>query len=158
MQKALEVRDQFISLAAHELRTPLTGIHGYSQLLRKKFTPEHTPEFAWISELSVQTNRLIYLVNELLEVTRIRTNKQKYAKQPVDLGAIVENVIRRFQYLYRERHFLLENSLEEEKLKILGDTEKIDQLLSHLLDNAEKFSFENKPIKVSLLGIKKILF
>lgn len=74
-RESLKMRDLFISMAAHELRTPITTISGYSQLLYSKFAGAGTAESRWIEDLSWECLRLTYLVNELLEVNRIKTGQ-----------------------------------------------------------------------------------
>lgn len=149
MANAVKMRDHFISLAAHELRTPLTSIHGYIQLLQKKIEQDNPTIESWISELQVQTYRLIYLVNELLEITRINTSKQKYFIKRRLLLPLVERVVNRYRHIHRERtiHFISKRMADE---YVQYDVEKIEQLLAHLLDNAEKFSNDTIPITVVL--------
>ena len=150
MAEALDTRDKFISLAAHELRTPLTSIHGYIQLLHKKFKDKKSREQEWINELYSQTHRLIYIVNELLDITRISSKRQQYVLNTFDIIPIIERVMSRYKIVHSNRRYYFLNELHEKSTFIKGDSEKIDQLISHLLDNAEKFSLEDSPLTIVL--------
>ncbi len=160
MAEALDTRDKFISLAAHELRTPLTSIHGYIQLLHKRFIHKKSQERLWIDELYAQTHRLIYIVNELLDITRINSKKQRYVKSTFNVVPIIERVIARYSAIHSQRKYNFVNDASDNSIFIKGDPEKIDNLISHILDNAEKFSNEESPLSVVLtqkknqIGIK----
>lgn len=74
---ALEMRDLFLSMAAHEFRTPITTIGGYAQMLRSKMK-QGSSEKVWIEEIYKETQRLARLVNELLEVNRMKTGHLQF--------------------------------------------------------------------------------
>lgn len=150
MQKALRLRDEFISLAAHELRTPLTSIHGYIQLLQKRLRNTHSQEKEWIDELYNQTFRLIYLVNEMLESTKISTKKQKYIMSSIHVEKVITNMITYYQALNKNREYIIQNNVGVDKDIVIGDAKKLEQLFSHILDNAEKFSQNNGKIIITL--------
>ncbi len=154
MANALSTRDEFISLAAHELRTPLTSIHGYIQLLHKRFVNRKSREQDWINELYSQTHRLIYIVNELLDITRINSKKQQYVKNTFDVIPLINRVILRYMTIHSQRKYSFVNNTDERSIFIKGDPEKIDQLISHLVDNAAKFSQEDTPLSIVLLQKK----
>ncbi|HUD45052.1 MAG TPA: ATP-binding protein [Patescibacteria group bacterium] len=151
MKGAVRLRDEFISLAAHELRTPLTAIYGYAQLLHKRFAHVNSQELGWINELYSQTFRLTYIVNELLEVTRISSSRQKFLLQKCNLPLIVENVVKRYRIMDPKRKYILNIKLQEGEGIMIGDNEKINQLVAHLIDNADKFSLDDTEIEVALV-------
>lgn len=154
MKQALDMRDQFISVAAHELRTPLTAIHGYAQLLHKRFSQINAQESGWIKELYGQTIKLIYLVNELLESSRVSSNRQKYVIQKCNLNTLAERVITRYEIMHVGRRYDYHTALSDKDAVILADSEKIDQLINHLVDNAEKFSLDEAPIEINLAATR----
>lgn len=149
-QKALEARDSFISMAAHELRTPLTTINGYSQLLHTKLSKSNTPEARWIEELSWECRRLTLLVNELLEVERIKTGQLRYLWKECSLGDILKRALQDFNFTHPQYKVVVEDKVEKNKDKVIGDYDKLLQVIINLLDNAAKFSAPDKKITVSL--------
>lgn len=149
VKRALEARDLFISMAAHELRTPITTISGYSQLLYSKFAGSDTIESKWISELSWEALRLTYLVNELLEVDRIKTGQFQYTFQECNFREVVRRAIADFHFTHPDYKVILNDQLNGADV-VIGDFNKLLQLVINLLDNAAKFSPSDSEIVIEL--------
>lgn len=147
---ALEARDLFISMAAHELRTPITTISGYAQLLYSKFGEAETPESRWIKELTWETLRLSHLVNELLEVDRIKTGQFQYFFKECSLKEILQRAAADFKITHPEHSLLIKNTIKKNKDIIIGDFDKLLQMILNLLDNAAKFSPPSLSITLKL--------
>lgn len=150
IKKALEARDLFISMAAHELRTPLTTISGYSQLLYSKLSGADTPESRWISNLSWETSRLTNLVNELLEVDRIQKGQFRYTFKECSLGEIIKRALADFRFTHPKHDVIFKNRIAEGKDAIIGDFDKLLQMVINILDNAAKFSLPKAGIAIGL--------
>lgn len=149
-QHALEARDLFISMTAHELRTPLTTINGYAQLLYSKWANSDTQESKWVEELTSESYRLTQLINELLEINRIKTGKLHYIWTECSLLDVVNRALQDFRFTHPDNKVLLVNRLAENKDRVIGDSNKLLQVIINLLDNAAKFSLLDKKIKVTL--------
>lgn len=149
VKSALESRDLFLSMAAHEFRTPITTISGYSQLLRNKIKAESS-EKRWVDEIFRETQRLSRLVNELLEVNRIKSGQLQYNWEECNISQLVKKVINGFRISHPTRQVDLKIEIEENESIIIGDEDKISQVLINLLDNAAKFSPLDKKIDVVL--------
>lgn len=149
-KKALEDRDLFISMAAHEFRTPLTTINGYIQLLYSKLSGANTSEARWVEELSWETTRLIMLVNELLEVHHIKSGKFRYQFKECSLMEVANRAIRESRFTHTHHQVVLEDKLGNHSDKIIGDHDKLLQVVTNLIDNAAKFSPQNTDIILSL--------
>lgn len=149
-KKALEARDLFISMAAHELRTPLTTISGYTQLLLSKFTGSNGPESRWIQDLSWETLRLTKLVNELLEVERIKLGQLKYVWKECSLRMIINRALTDFKFTHPNHQIKFEDKLGETSDKVVGDFDKLMQAILNILDNAAKFSPEGSEVALIL--------
>ncbi len=147
--EALKTRDLFISMAAHELRTPLTAINGYIQLLHRRLKDQGTSESRWVDQLWHESIRLTNLVNELLEINRIKSGQLKYDLQECHLSEIVENVKNEFSFSHPDREITIENELNQNDV-VTGDYGKITQVVTNLLENAIKFSSPNSRVKVTL--------
>lgn len=149
-RKALESRDLFISLAAHEFRTPLTTIYGYVQLLANKLPKDSSPQSRWVEELSFSTSRLTSLVNELLEVSRMKNNQFQYHWRECHLLKVINRAASEFQFSHPGRKLCLDNKLKNGKDVIVGDFDKLLQVIVNLLDNAAKFSSPESEITMGL--------
>lgn len=149
-QKALEVRDLFISLASHELRTPLTSINGYVQLLYTKIGKQETSEGRWVRELYEETGRLTGLVKELLEVNRIKQGQLHYILRECLFSDVINKAIERIKFLNPEREIVFENNVRKKNDLLIADSDKLLQMVTGLLNNAIKFSKDRTEIKITL--------
>lgn len=147
---ALAIREQFLSVASHELRTPLTALKGQIQLARRRLkrdTPREDLD-QLLARADIQVDRLAGLVHELLDVSRIAAGRFVIACEPVALGPLVERVVELERAAEPRR--LIELSLPATVPEIEGDTGRLEQVLTNLLDNARKYSPPDTPIHVSV--------
>lgn len=149
-KKALELRDLFISMAAHELRTPITTIHGYVQLLNSKMADTNTNEARWVKELHAESLRLISLVHELLETNRIKTGQFHFYWKECNLREIIERAVNNFKFNHPQRKLLFKDEISTKIPLIIGDFDKLIQVITNLLDNAAKFSSQDTAINLTL--------
>lgn len=149
-QKALEIRDRFISLASHELRTPLTSIHGYIQLLHQRMKKEQTVESRWMKELYIESLRMTQLVKELLDVNRIKQGQFAFVFSEVTMLDVVKSALERYQPVNTNHTFEFLCKLNDHQTKVVGDFDKLVEMTSGLLDNALKFSKPTDKITVTL--------
>ncbi|MBI4551128.1 MAG: GAF domain-containing protein [Candidatus Latescibacteria bacterium] len=130
-------RDAFVSIASHELRTPMTTILGFTELLLKRKIPETTAQ-EWLTSIYEDSKRLTSIVDDLLNVSRLQSGKIPINLQPVSIGAVVSKVLRAVGPT-TEKHFLVTH-VPEDLPDVLGDAEKVGQVLMNLLTNAIKYS------------------
>lgn len=147
---ALKTRDLFIAMAAHELRTPLTTINGYAQLLQKKATVDLPPYKNWIDQMVQEGIRLSQLINELLEINKIQSGKFQYIWKECHIGDILEHAVSIFKITHQNNQLYFINNAEHKNDALIGDSDKLLQVVINLLNNAVKFSSEEKPINLIL--------
>jgi signal transduction histidine kinase len=157
LEKALETRDHFISLASHELRTPLTSINGYIQLLHNKMEKNDTQESRWITALHTESIRMTNLVKELLDVNRIKQGQFAFIFNEVSLYDIIQKAISRHTITHIDNPIIFKNNISNNKYTITGDFDKLVEMVSGILSNAVKFSKPNAQIKVSLSSTSRTL-
>lgn len=153
-KKIDQMKSEFVSLASHQLRTPLTGIKWFSELLLrdpKKTLSSDQNEFA--NGILMSTNRIINLVDDLLDVSHIETGKNFDLKiESVDVIPLISYAINEKQPLIFKNNLIVELSKTLYKPLVLKiDKEKIQQVFENLLDNAIKFS---KPGTKINIGVK----
>lgn len=147
---ALELRDIFISMAAHELRTPLTSVNGYVQLLHSKLSGSNSVESRWVEQLSWETYRLTQLVNELLEINRIKSGKFQYIWKECSLREIINRAMSTFKFSYPQRKIVFKDELGTIPDRVVGEYNKLLQVITNLVDNAVKFSPADSEVTLAL--------
>jgi signal transduction histidine kinase len=151
-EAALTVRDEFISIAAHELRTPLTGIKTSAQLALRTVEDEPLDKartVRYLLGIESGANRLELLVNDLMDVSRMRSGNLLLRVTPIDLGPLVTAVVQRYAEIGGER-YRLTTDLPVAPLVVAGDAGRLEQILDNLLSNAVKYSPGGGEIAVSL--------
>lgn len=141
-------KDDFMSMASHELKTPVTSIKGYTQLLIRKFEREgmHEP-VAYLTRMDHQIDKLTRLIRDLLDVSKIQRGKLDYEETPIDIDALVRETIESVQQT-TTTHILVLHSTSQ--ATVLGDSERLSQVLINLLSNAIKYSPQADHVDVRL--------
>lgn len=150
-QDALQVREQFMSIAAHELKTPLTTLTGQVQLMRRRAEQtEGTPERDRRSLLLIggQVRRLSNLVNALLDISRIETGKLAIERAPLDICDLVRQVASEVQATLEGRQIAVE--CPDTPLFVLGDALRLEQVMLNLIQNALNYSQPPAPLIVTV--------
>lgn len=150
IKSALDVRDQFISMASHELRTPLTSINGYIQLLYRNLSKKDNPEARWIKELFEESGRLTQLVKVLLDLNRIKQGQFELILNEVNIVDLLNSAIEKFSFANPDYIIEFHNELANSSNRIVGDYNKLLQMVSGLLSNASKFSDPGSMISIEL--------
>ena len=139
----------FISTVSHELRTPLTSIRGFADTLLTSYdrlTPEQREKF--LNIIKDQSNRLINLVENLLTVSKMQSNKELMVYKTVDVIPFIDASVQMIKSQYKTHKYIC--NYEKNLPKILVDTDKFQQILLNLIDNASKYSPENSTVKVDV--------
>lgn len=158
LKKGLELRDRFISIASHELRTPLTSINGYIQLLRRKIADQNISEARWIESLYVESLRLTTLMKELLDINRINQGKFAFVFSEVSMKDVVEKSIERARVTATQHKIIFENKIINHQHTVIGDFDKLVEMVSGILTNAIKFSPAHSEIQVTLNSNPRTIF
>ena len=153
LRDALAARDTFLSVASHELRTPLTPLSLKLEMLAREARGELPAPFAqrvlgYTDATRRQVARLSSLVSDLLDVSRIAAGRFTVEREPVDLAAVVREVVVRAEPQAQRAGSRL--TLEApEHLQTESDRLRFDQVVTNLVDNAIKYG-DGKPIHVRL--------
>ena len=136
-----EAKSDFISIASHQLRTPLSIIKGYISMMRegtygKLETKIHDP----LEKVYISNERLIALVNDLLDLSRMERGRMQFDMKPTRLFEIVSSIVSDFQIVARNKKIKL--TLEKYFIDdlIIGDANKLHQVMLNLVDNAFKYT------------------
>ncbi|SEU34058.1 PAS domain S-box protein [Stigmatella erecta] len=151
LQKAIQVRDEFLSVASHELKTPLTPLSIKLQVLAREVAQQPDTPFTrrvqgYIDTGRKQISKLTELIGDLLDVSRIGAGRLQLARTEVDLGALAREVASRFEPAAALAGSTLSVRVEH---ACVGswDAARIEQVLTNLLDNALKYGF-GRPVSL----------
>ncbi|WP_336242785.1 sensor histidine kinase [Corallococcus exercitus] len=155
LREAIAIRDQFLSMASHELRTPLTPLKATLDLLIRQsesgqgMNPERQRET--FARLNRQVDRLTRLIGDMLDVSRLQSGRFALTVAPLDLVALAREVVERIQSARPERQGLV--FLEAPAGVLVGrwDEQRLDQLLTNLVENALRYSQPGTPVVMRVL-------
>jgi len=134
VEHSLQMQRDFVADVSHELRTPLTTLRGNLGLLRRKPLDEEQTDI--LNDMVDESDRLIRLVNDLLQLARADTGRS-LVKESVDISPLLQEVVRQAQLLDPQRTIQLNAA---DPLQVRGDRDAIKQVLIIGLDNALKHS------------------
>lgn len=143
-------KDEFIGLTAHELKNPLSVIKGYAQILThssKGAGQRKAVELA--REIESQSDKLVELINDLLDVTRIGIGSLLYKDERFCFFTLVKEVIKQQMVINNKRKILLFGKTQE---FVFADRYRIGQVITNLLTNAQKYSPSKSSIRVKIKG------
>lgn len=150
LAKVDQMKTEFVSTVSHELRTPLTSIKGYVDLVVDGEAGEiNETQRGFLGIVQSNTDRLVGLINDLLDISRIESGRLQLNITTVPLDPVIREVAASLRNQIEEKKLSLELVLPQEPLQVRGDRARIIQILTNLLSNAYKFTPEGGKISVS---------
>ncbi len=156
LEEANQLKDQFLSMASHELKTPITTIRGQAQVVLRRLSKQQAPSSEQaivqtaLQKIENQTHRLSALVDDLLELSSMRTGKISLRLQPCDLGEVCREAVEDQRLLHVATGRTIELEVLPTPLILQADPDRLSQVISNLVSNAIKYSPEACPVKVSI--------
>ncbi|MDQ3265430.1 MAG: ATP-binding protein [Myxococcota bacterium] len=147
-RKAVQLREDFLTIAAHELRTPLTPLKILLGSLESRLTQGGPPPLSLVRRAQRSVGRLTALVNDLLDVTQLVEGRLELHPEPISLGELLGELVEDYQVGDPTHRFETEGLAQS--LNIRADPGRIVQVVANLLDNAIKYSPEGSRVRVSL--------
>lgn len=145
-----QAKSEFLSTMSHELRTPLTAILGALNLLRQQQIDIPPKQQQQLLDLAFKNgNRLLYLVNDILDLQKIESGKMEYNFEPVNIVDILADAIKSMVGYCVEYNTSIQSTSSSTPIIINGDRQRISQVIINLLSNAIKFSPHHSTILVS---------
>jgi signal transduction histidine kinase len=125
-------------MASHELKTPVTSLKGFLSLLQRSLTG-HADErtLHYLARMNTQVNKLTNLINDLLDLSRMHIGKLTYREDLFEMDDLVQEIVENVQETTQTHQLLLE---EHSQAQVVGDRDRIGQVLINLLNNAIKYS------------------
>jgi signal transduction histidine kinase/ActR/RegA family two-component response regulator len=141
---ATQAKDMFLAMLGHELRNPLAPIVTSLELLRRRGlagTPEH-------EVISRQLRHVVRLVDDLLDVARITRGQMSLHREPLELPSVISRAVESVAPLLEQRRHTLELDVPASGLWVLGDADRLTQVVANLLTNAAKYTPSGGRIQV----------
>lgn len=137
-QKANEMKDLFTNMIAHELRAPLTAIRGYAAMIDERTIDSEEKKYA--QRVSESAERLIAIVNDLLDVARIQSGKLSVTPRECDVSKLLKTVIEELQVTASEKHVSLHYEGADTPHILFIDEKRLHQAITNLVSNSIKYT------------------
>ena len=147
LRSADKAKDEFLAMLGHELRNPLSAIIASAHVLRLS-RPDAAAALRAHEVIDRQARQMTRLVEDLMDVSRLAMDKVTLHQERLDLGALAERVVHSWQQAGRSRSGRVR--LRAQATWVDGDRTRLEQVLSNLLDNAQKFSAHAQAIEVTV--------
>ncbi len=146
-----QTKDDFISMASHQLRTPLTSVKGYvSMVLEGDVGKISTKQKELLDQAFVSSQRMVYLIADLLNVSRLKTGKFIIEAKPTNLADVVEGEIKQLTETAKGRNLELSYDKPKQFPELMLDETKIRQVIMNFADNAIYYTPAGGHIKVAV--------
>lgn len=151
-EKLNRLKDEFISTISHELRTPLNAILGWAHILRTTKVDETRMQRA-LETIERNARSQSQLIDDLLDISRIITGKIRLNVRAVDLSPVIEAAIETVRPAADAKNIRLQSVLDPAAGPVLGDSERLQQIVWNLLSNAVKFTAKDGRVQIYLQRI-----
>jgi signal transduction histidine kinase len=142
-------RADFSAMIVHDLRAPLASIMGASEILQQGiFGSVNVEQEKWLGRIEAAARRLLELVRNFLDLSKLEAGRLDLVKQEVDLNGLVQNALDFYQTLARGKDLVLHNRVDLTSPRIKADPNRLEQVLANLLSNAIKFSRQGGEIEL----------
>ncbi len=147
LAKGEDNQKHLVANVSHDFRSPLTSIKGYLEAMQDGTIPEELyPKYIGI--VINETDRLIKLTNSLLTLNNLNTQGMILDKSSFDINEVIRKSVSTFEGVCREKQISMELTLTDDRLIVLADLSRIQQVLYNLIDNAIKFSSRHSSIRI----------
>lgn len=146
------INSDFANLTSHQLRTPLSGMKWMLELLQKSRTGSlNKKQKEFIEKIYNSNERMIALVNDLLEVSRIELGETKLYLQPTDIAVTIREVLKDKARVIKQKHLKITFTVEQEPFPVVRtEPVKIKHALSNLISNAVNYTPDNGKVNIEL--------
>ncbi len=144
------LKSDFVANVSHELKTPLALIRLYAETLELARVPSEGRKSEYYRVIGKESRRLTQLINNILDFSRIEAGRKEYRLVPSDIAAVVRDVVESYRFAIEKLGFALSVELQDDLPPLELDPEAVSQALINLLNNAVKYSPEQKAITVRL--------
>lgn len=147
--KVAQLKSDFVSNVSHEIRTPLSLIRMYAETLMLGRVPTEEKKKQYYSTIHHESGRLTFLVNNILDFSRIEGNRKTYRFEKSELNTLVSRIHENFSHYFLEHQVKCNLNLAPNNLAISVDNQAFEEALSNLIENAVKYGNGQNEIELS---------
>ena len=148
-RRLAQLRTDFVANVTHELKTPLSSIRMFAETLQMDRVRSESERKECLDIIVGETQRLSRLINTVLDFSKIDRGQKRYRMAEVNLSDVTESTLSTLRYALKEQGFSLQTDVEP-GVWVEGDADALEQAILNLVDNAVKYSRENKSVRVEL--------
>ena len=138
-EQSEKYKEQFLANMSHEIRTPMHAISGMTNALRRQKHP--TSQTAYLNAIKTSSDNLLVLLNDVLDLSKIESGNLDIVHEPMNVIEVIQQITSLFQYKADEKGLALRVNIPKDFPKhIMGDPNRLHQLLVNLVGNALKFT------------------
>ncbi|QUH25180.1 sensor histidine kinase [Serpentinicella alkaliphila] len=150
-EKLENMRKEFVANVSHELKTPLTTIKSYTETILDGTIEDKQLTQQFLNVIDSEVDRMTRLVRDLLQLSNLDFQQYKWNKKQVYIDDIIEKVLIKLELSAHNKQQILKYVKDCENIKINGDEDKIEQVISNIITNAIKYTNEEGQITIELL-------
>ncbi len=144
-----ELKSTLVSNVSHELRTPLALIRLFSETLELGRAPDPEKEKEFLRIINKESERLTHLIDNVLDLNRIEQGRKTYTMRPTNLAEVVRETLEAYQFQLQQKGFAVQSRIADVP-PVSADADALTQALLNLIDNAIKYSPQQKSLSVEL--------
>lgn len=148
VRKAESIRSEFVANVSHELKTPLTSIKGYTELMESGMVKEPERQTRYLALIRSETDRMIMLINDILELSMLESVTADPGKKQCGLRAVAQKVAESLSVQAKEHE--VEITVEGEEGLIQANPDRMTELILNLADNAVKYNRPGGMVRISI--------
>ena len=133
------LKDDFVTMVSHELRTPLTSIRTFSEILREDPHVDAAQRRKFLDIITKESERLTRLINQVLDLSKLDSGKADWQEARVDMREVISDTLTAMDQQFEERGIRVEARLPQRETSVIGDVDRMIQVMLNLLSNAVKF-------------------
>jgi len=149
-----ELQASFTSMLVHDLRTPLTIFKAYADLMGASSDPLTAKQRRYLKSMRDSSERMLRLVGEILDVSKLEAGRLTLELKPIDLGALMAEIAERLQPVAEQKAIKLSVNIAAGLPTVQADAGRLDQVLMNLLSNALKFTPEQGAIALDVTALE----
>jgi two-component system phosphate regulon sensor histidine kinase PhoR len=154
LRRLEKIRKDFVANVSHELRTPLTSIKGYVEALLDGAKDDPDTAVSFLNIILKQSDRLNLILEDLLELSKIESGQVSFKQVPLDIRSAIERTLSAMKPIADKKGHRLLATVEPDLPCVVGDEDRLVQVLTNLLDNAIKYTPEQGTITVAARAAK----